>query len=72
MNIKEGIKDLEGKTIYKISFNDTDNGEIRIDFLNNTSLTLTPSIIDDKPRIKAQLSYIVTDTGYIRPMKEEE
>lgn len=73
MNIKHLIKNLEGKTIRNINFNSLDNGELCIEFNDaaGTILNLEPSMIDDKPRMKASLSTRITEVGYIRPVSEE-
>lgn len=74
MNVKYSIKKLEGKTISNISLNALDNGELCFTFNDDagTILNLIPSIIDGKPRIKAELSTRTTEVGYIRPVGEEE
>ena len=58
-------KKLEHKSIQQITYNNTDQNEIKIECIGGSTLTIIPTIIDGTARLNLELKYIDGKEGIL-------
>lgn len=58
-------KKLEYKSIHQITYNNTDQNEIKIECIGGSTLTIIPTIIDGTARLNLELKYIDGKEGIL-------